>query len=310
MFLKQNALQQLGYILLYPLIFLFSRLPFWILYRISDVLYIIIYYLAGYRKKVVRKNLELVFPDKRATERRKIEKQFYRHFTDLFVEMVKSFHISLPELQKRFVIHNVKLLNNISDSGQNIIVVGGHYANWEWIISLASQTKASPIATYLKINNPYFERFMLKNRLRFGGELIETKNLRKILKKYHTQNKLFILGLLADQSPQLLRAKYWRSFLGVGPVPVFTGPEELAKQYNAAFVYMTINKIKRGYYNVDFELITKNSKKFKNYELTDIYIDKMAYQIKAAPQYYLWTHNRFKHLGKIPKNRNITVKNN
>ena len=288
---------------------MFSRLPFWILYRISDLLYIIIYYIAGYRKKVVRQNLKLVFPQKSSKERQIIEKQFYRHFADLLVETVKAFHISLSQLQKRYVINNVKLINDISASGQNVIIVGGHYGNWEWIFSLATSTFIPPMATYLKINNPYFEKFMLKNRLRFGGELIETKKLRETLKQYHSQNKLFMLGLLADQSPQRHRAKYWRSFLDAGPVPVFTGPEKLTKQYNAAYVFMNIKKVKRGYYNVDFELITKNPGKFNNYELTDIYLEKLEKQIKDLPQYYLWTHNRFKHLGKIPKKSKVTVKN-
>ena len=257
---------------------------------------------------MVRHNLKLAFPDKSGEERTKIEKQFYKHFADLFVEMIKAFHISLSEIQKRFVFNNVELLNQITDTGQNIIVVGGHYGNWEWVISLAKLTKASPIATYLKINNPYFEKFMLKNRLRFGGELIETKNLRKTLKRYYSQNETFILGLLADQSPQRHRAKYWRSFLGNAPVPVFTGPEELAKQYQTAFVFIAINKVKRGYYNIDFELITNSPNNFEDYDLTDIFIEKLEKQIKAVPQYFLWTHNRFKHLNKIPKNKKIVVK--
>ena len=262
----------------------------------------------GYRKKIVRQNLMMAFPDKTDEERIKIEKQFYKHFADLFVEMIKAFNLSLAQMKKRFVFNNVGLLNDITDTGQNVIIVGGHYANWEWVFSLADLTKISPIATYLKINNPYFEKFMLKNRLRFGGELIETKNLRKTLKKYHSQNKTFILGLLADQSPQRHRAKYWRSFLGVAPVPVFTGPEELAKQYRAAVVFMRINKLKRGYYNIDFELITDSPEKYEDYDLTDIYIEKLEKQIKQKPQYYLWTHKRFKHLDKIPENLTVVVK--
>ncbi len=298
----------LTYILLYPVIFLFSRLPFWILYRFSDMLYIIIYYVVGYRKKVVRRNLKLAFPDKTDIERHKIEKQFYKHFADLFVEMIKAFHMSLAQMNKRFVFNNVELINELTDAHQNVIIVGGHYGNWEWVFSLASMTDALPIATYLKINNPYFEKFMLKNRSRFGGELIETKNLRHTLKTYVLQQKQFILGLLADQSPQRHRAKYWRSFFGNAKVPVFTGPEILAKQYRTALVFMRINKSKRGFYNVDFELITKTPNDYKDYELTDIFIEKLEQQIKTAPAYYLWTHNRFKHMGNIPKNKSVMVK--
>ncbi len=292
------------YILLYPLIFILSRLPFWLLYGFSDILYIIIYHLTGYRKKIVRRNLQLVFPDKTAKERLQIEKAFYKHFSDLFVEMIKAFHMPLKQMQKRFVFNNPELLNKLTEQGKHIVVVGGHYGNWEWIFSLAPLVKASPIATYLKINNPYFERFMLKNRSRFGGELIETKQLRKTLENYKNSGEKFLLGLLADQSPQRHRAKYWHRFLGVDNVPVFTGPEDLAKKYNAAYVFMKINKKSRGYYNINFELITDNPGNFKNYELTDLFATKLEQQIKANPAYYLWTHNRFKHKDKQPKKQN------
>ncbi len=291
-------MQLVVYLILYPLIWLTSFMPFWFLYRLSDLLYIIMYKVFGYRKKVVRENLSLVFPEKSPKERLQIEKEFYRHFADLFVEMIKAFHMPLAEMQKRFVFKNADLLNQLTDKEKNIVVVGGHYANWEWVFSLAALTKAFPVATYLKINNRYFEKLMLQNRQRFGGQLIETKQLRKALKKFQTNQQKFILGLLADQSPQQHRARYWRSFLGVSDVPVHTGPEELAKKYDTAFVFMQINKLKRGYYKVNFSLITENSRNFPDYKLTDIFIEKLENQIRQDPRYYLWTHRRFKHKGK------------
>jgi len=288
------------YIILYPLILFTSYMPFWVLYRFSDFLYFFMYHIAGYRKKVVRQNLSLVFPDKTSQERLQIEKAFYRHFSDLFVEMIKAFHMSLAQIQKRFVFKNVEVLNDLSHQGKNVIVVGGHYANWEWVFSLAAITDVFPIATYLKINNKYFEKLMLKNRQRFGGRLIETKQLRKTLETFNTQNRRYILGLLSDQSPQRHKARYWRSFLGVDTVPVHTGQEELTKQYDTGFVFMEINKIKRGYYEVQFELITANPRQYPDYKLTDIYLEKLEHQIRRRPEYYLWTHNRFKHRGKQP----------
>jgi len=289
------------YILLFPVIFLVSRLPYWFLYRLSDGLYFIIYYLVGYRKSTVRQNIALVFPNKSIQERKKIEKAFYKHFSDLFVEMIKAFHMPLKQMKKHFVFNNPELLNQLSAQGKNIVIVGGHYANWEWVFSLASLTDALPIATYLKINNPYFEKFMLRNRSRFGGLLVETKQLRQTVAKLSQEKQLFILGLLADQSPQKHRVKYWRSFFGVPDVPVFVGPEKLAKQYDAAFVFMYINKQKRGYYSVDFELITDQSNTYTDYQLTDIFVDKLDNQVRKNPAYYLWTHKRFKHQGKQPK---------
>ncbi len=275
-------------------------MPFWVLYRFSDLLYILMYKIVGYRKKVVRNNLALVFPKKSDRERLYIEKAFYRHFSDMFVEMIKAFHMPLSQMQKRFVFINVELLNKLTEEEKNIVVVGGHYANWEWIFSLATHTKAFPVATYLKINNRYFEKLMLKNRQRFGGRLIETKQLRRSLEQFKNQNQKFILGLLSDQSPQLHRGKYWRSFLGVKDVPVHTGPEDLAKKYDAAYVFMNIKKTKRGYYEVKFELITDQPLSVPDYKLTDIFVEKLEQQVRQEPRYYLWTHNRFKHQGKKP----------
>jgi len=295
--------QYLIYISVYPLIWLFSRMPFWLLYRLSDLLYIIMYKLAGYRKGVVRENLALVFADKSPEERLKIEKKFYRHFSDLFVEMIKAFKMPLKQMQKHFVFKNVELLNELSAKGKDIVVVGGHYANWEWVFSLAALTRAFPIATYLKINNKYFEKLMLTSRQRFGGKLIETKHLRNSLRSFKENNELFILGLLSDQSPQKHRARYWRSFLGVEKVPVHTGHEEIAKQYDTGFVFMYIRKIKRGYYEVEFELITETPNEYPDYRLTDIYLEKLEKQIRRQPEYYLWTHRRFKHRQKETDNR-------
>ncbi len=293
----------LTYIFLYPLIFIFSRLPFRLLYGISDGLYYIIYYIIRYRKKVVFYNLQLTFPDKTASERRQIAKKFYRHFADLIVEMIKAFHMPLKQMQKRFVFNNPGLINQMTEQGKQVVLVGAHYGNWEWVFSLAPLVEAEPMATYLKINNPYFEHLMLKNRSRFGGRLVETKQLRKTLENYQNSGKKFILGLLADQSPQRHRAKYWRNFLGQAEIPFFTGPEDLAKKYDAAFIYMRTNKIKRGHYTIDFELITTEPQTYPDYQLTDIYIDKLEKMIKAQPAYYLWTHNRFKHMGKQPENK-------
>ncbi len=287
------------YIFTYPLLFFFSRLPFWLLYRLSDLMYFLVYKVIGYRKKIVRKNLKLVFPEKSDKERKQIEKAFYKHFADLFVEMIKAYSLSLSEMEKRFDYINTELINKLTDQGKNVVLVGSHYGNWEWLFSVASKAKVVPIATYLKINNPYFEKFILKNRGRFGAKLIETKKLTKSLKEFKKNKQQFIVALLADQSPQLHRAKYWRSFLGVQDLPVFTGPEKLAKDHDAALVFFNVNKKKRGYYSVDFELITKDPNSYPDYQLTDRFLTLAEQKIRQQPAYYLWTHNRFKHQGKL-----------
>jgi len=301
--------QRIIYFLLYPFITVVSYLPFKVLYVVSDITYIIMYKIIKYRVDVVSNNLQLAFPDKSVSERKLIEKKFYKHFADLFVEMIKAFNMSKSVMQKHFIFNNVDVLNELLAKNQNVIVVGGHYANWEWVFSLAMLTDAPPIATYLKINNPYFEKMMLKNRGRFGGKLIETKNLRKVLAELKEQNEKYVLGLLADQSPQLHRTKYWRNFLGHG-VPVFVGPEELAKKYNTAYVFIDISKVKRGYYQVDFQLLTDTPNDYENYQLTDMFIERLEKQIQRQPEYYLWTHRRFKHKDKKAKIAHRLIKEN
>ena len=299
------------YLLFYPLILFLSLLPFRLLYLLSDAAYILIYKIFGYRKKTVRKNLSMVFPEKSEEERRQIEKKFYKHFGDLFVEIVKAFQMSPSEMQKRMKFKNVELLNKISDKNQNIILIGGHYGNWEWIFYLARLTKAQPIGTYLKINNKYIEKFILNNRKRFGGELVETKRLIKTLKKYKEEGKLFVLGLLGDQAPQLHRTKYWRKFLGI-PGPVFVGPEQLAKENDAAVVFMKMKKTKRGFYEMEFVEITTSPRSVPDYGITDKYLELLEEQIREKPEYYLWTHNRFKHKDKLPSIKNhkkLKIKN-
>jgi len=289
------------YIFFLLLVTIIGITPFFLLYRLADFVYFMLYRIIGYRKPVVSTNLKKVFPDKTEKELKQIEKASYRNLADIFVEGIKGFTMSKKSIMKRHKFLNPEIFEPYNKKNQAVIIAAGHYGNWEWVFSLASLTEALPIATYLKINNPYFERFMLHNRSRFGGLLIETKQLRQTVAKLAQENRQFILGLLADQSPQRHRTKYWRSFLDVPDVPVFVGPEKLAKQYDAAFVFIQITKQKRGYYTVDFELITNHPKTYPDYQLTDIFVDKLTQQIKAQPAYYLWTHNRFKHQGKQTK---------
>ncbi len=295
-------MQRIIYFIVYPLIQFLSFLPFRLIYILSDLLYFFVYKIIGYRKKTVRENLSFAFPEKTTEERKKIEKNFYRHFTDLFLEMMKAYRMDTKQMQERMKFKNVELLNQIAGEKKNAIIVGGHYGNWEWIFYLAQLTKAQPIGTYLKINNKYFEAFTLKNRKRFGGDLIETKNLWATLKDIHKKGKIFLLGLLADQSPQWHKSRYWRRFFNQ-LVPVHVGPEELAKEYDAAVVFIKINKIKRGYYEAEFVKITDCPNDMPDYEITDRFIDLLEKQIQEKPEYYLWTHNRFKHKNKLEERR-------
>ncbi len=289
------------YILVYPLIWFISILPFKVLYFISDIFYVLIYYVIGYRKKVVLDNLKLAFPEKPIEELLEIQKKFYHHFIDIFIEMIKSFTISKEEVYKHYKYPNIDFFTELYKDGKSVILVGPHYANWEWIMSLDSFVNYKGYAAYTKVNNPYFNNKILKSRKKFGTNLVPTSKI--ITEIIHNQknNIQAMYGLLSDQSPMLKKSFYWRTFFNI-KVPVHTGGEMLAKKYNMNVVYMNVKKVKRGYYETTFSLITNEASKHPDYELTDIFIDKVEKQIRKQPEYYFWTHKRFKHRDKAPKN--------
>ncbi len=293
-------MQFIIYILVYPIIWLISILPFSILYLISDFFYILIYYIFGYRKKVVLDNLILAFPEKKLDELKKIRKKFYHHFIDIFVEMIKSFTISEKNLKRRYTFNNIELIQNLEKKGKSIVLMGAHYANWEWVFIMNKYVSCKGVAAYSKIENKYFDKAIRKSRGRFGTILVRTSKLIELLDFNKKNNITAIYGLLSDQSPMVQKTKYWNTFLGV-TVPIHTGAEYLAKKNNFAVVMIKTSKLKRGYYTSEFKLLTENPKNYKNYDITDMFLREVESQIYSAPEYYFWTHNRFKHKDKAPK---------
>jgi KDO2-lipid IV(A) lauroyltransferase len=285
------------YLFVYPFIWLFSILPFKVLYFISDILFLILYYIVGYRKTVVLNNLKLAFPKKNNAELLKIRKQFYKHFVDVFIEILKTFTVSKEEIYKRYTFTNVDMLNELYKDGKSLILVGPHYANWEWIMSLDTFAKFKGYAAYSKINNNYFNQKVLNSRAKFGTHLIQTSHIISEIELNSKNNTQAAYGLLSDQSPQLNKTFYWSEFLNV-KVPIHTGAEMLTKKYNMNMIFIDTKKIKRGHYSTTFSLINTEAKIYPDYELTDIFLRKVEEKIEAAPEYYLWTHKRFKHMNK------------
>ena len=287
-------MQFIIFILVYPIIWLISLLPLRILYIFSDFIYLLVYYIFGYRKKIVFANLKLSFPDKSEKEILKIQKKFYSHFIDIFIEMIKSFTISEKELSKRYTFTNIELLNQVEAKGKSIILMGSHYANWEWIIILNKYTSHKGYAAYTKINNTYFEKKMLQSRERFGANFIETTKFVPFMESNKKENVMSIYGLLSDQSPQLHRAKYFKEFMGV-KVPIHTGAEFLGRKFDHSIVFIKTRKIKRGYYETSFEILAENPTDYNEYVITDVFLEKVEKQIRAKPEYYFWSHKRWKH---------------
>jgi KDO2-lipid IV(A) lauroyltransferase len=274
-------------------------LPFRILYGISDGVYLLVYYVIGYRKKVVLSNLKLAFPEKSEKEITEISKKFYHHFADVFIEMIKFFTVSKQEVYKRYKFTNLEFFEELHKDGKSVMLMGPHYANWEWIMSLDAFVKYKGYAAFTRVENPYFNDKVLKSRAKFGTNLILTSKLIAEIKHNQKNNIQAMYGLLSDQSPQLSKTFYWREFFGV-KVPIHTGAEMLAKRYDMNMVYIETKKIKRGYYETSFSLITNEAQKFPDYKLSDIFIEKVEKQVRTQPEYYFWTHKRFKHRDKAP----------
>ena len=293
-------MQFLIFAITYPIIWLLSLLPMRILYLLSDFLYLIFFYLIGYRKKVVLENLQLAFPKKEISELKSIQKKFFKHFTDIFVESIKAFTISKRTIRKRYKYINPELINDLYDKGRSIAFMGAHQANWEWSISIPLVVKITCFGAYTRIGNSYFDKTVKDSRTKFGFIGYKTTETIKSISKNFDEGVQGLYLLLSDQSPQIHKTHYWREFMGV-KVPIHTGAEMIAKKFNMAVVNYTVKKVKRGFFEVTFETITEHPNEFKNYEITDRYLAIVERNIIDQPEYYLWSHKRFKHRNKVPK---------
>tara|TARA_R100000479_G_scaffold33554_3_gene13991 strand:+ start:70330 stop:71199 length:870 start_codon:yes stop_codon:yes gene_type:complete len=287
-------MQRLLYYLLYPILWLVSILPMWVLYIKSSVLYIITYYIIGYRKKVVKNNLKLVFPAYSSEEINRITKGFYKHLCDVIFETIKSLTISDKEISKRFQFENLELLEDLKAKGKSTLLMSGHYANWEWTGILNKKTSYKCYAVYKKLDNPYFDSLVKGTRERFGGNIVSNKKIVPQLFREAKRNIETVTLILSDQTPKRNAYKHRDTFMGID-VPVFTGTEEIAKRLDFAAVYLKVKKVKRGYYKTSFELLTENPKEHPDFEITRMFLTEIEKQIKEQPEFYLWSHKRWKH---------------
>ena len=292
-------MQLLIYILVYPILWLLSILPLRILYVFSTLLYVLIYRIVGYRKKVVLNNLQLVFPEKLTKERKIIAKKFYKHFCDMIVETIKSITISEAEIKKRFVFTNIEEIHKIEKEQKSIMLMCAHYGSWEWIFILQKYINFKGYGVYKQLGNKYFDRLVKRIRAKYNTHLITTKETFHVLSKSKKNGELSINGFISDQSPKYNKAFHWQEFMNI-KVPVYTGAELLAKKLDMAVMFFKIKKIKRGYYETTLKTVTLNPNEYKDYEITDIFLKYVEDQIYEAPEYYLWTHKRWKHKDKVP----------
>jgi KDO2-lipid IV(A) lauroyltransferase len=277
------------YLFLLPI----SWLPFWLLYRLSDGLYYIGYYLIRFRTNIVIQNLTNSFPDKSHREIEQIAKKFYRHFCDQIVEGLKMFSISKSELLKRSRHINAEIMDRFYDNGQSIIIVTGHYNNWEmWAQSCNPQMKHQAVGIYTPLSNKFFDNKFARSRGRHGTILVAKNWVKKYFAKKNDQPQAIIFGV--DQSPSPNTKKvYWTTFLNQD-TPVMFGSEKYAKEYNYPIIFAAIKKVIRGYYTVNFEMLIENPGETAYGEITEKHTRRLEEIILEQPEYYLWSHRRWK----------------
>ena len=290
-------LKRLTFIATYPWLRLVAFLPFPILYGISSISAIVLFDVFRYRRTVIDENLKTAFPELDKDEKRKIRRKFYFHFTDLFIESLKNGLMSNSTFKKRFQVKNVELVEQFARENRSIVILAAHQGNWEWTGAIALYTKVPVYGIYQKINNPYFDRFIHKTRGKSGMHLVPTFKLRDVLEENQKNQHIGMYGLVSDQSPMIKKTKHWHTFFG-REVPIHTGAEELARTYGMGIIYLSIRKIRRGYYAASFETFQPQVEGSSNYSIMEAYMQKVELEIKEQPHTYLWTHRRFKHAKK------------
>lgn len=275
--------------------YVFSLLPLRVHYVISDLLFWLLYAVIGYRRKVVYSNISASFPEKSEEELRKIERGFYHFFCDYMVESVKLMTITPENLKKRMVFKGTEIVDEIVESGQSCALYLGHLCNWEWVSSLPLwlSPKVHCGQIYHPLENKDFDRLFLRSRQRMGAECIAMADtLRKIL-EYRKAGQPIIVGYISDQVPFWTSIHHWVNFLN-HDTPVLTGTERIVRKVNHAVLFLDIHRVRRGYYEAEIKLITREPQKMGEYEITDTYFKMLEQSIRMAPEFWLWSHNRWK----------------
>lgn len=283
------------------LIRLMALLPLSFLYLLSDMVWPLLYYVARYRRRIVRRNLTASYPNYSIVQLKKIEYEFYRHFCDVFLEAIKLFTISSQEMHRRMSFKNTELIHHYLSQEKNVFMMLGHYGNWEWVTSFGhfidSRYKSGQI--YHPLKNAYWDRFFLDLRGRYNVESIPMKKVFRKILRYKQQHQPVIVGFIADQSPKPIALDCWIPFLNQD-TPFLTGAERMAKQTDAVVIYLDITRTRRGYYEGTFRLITDAPQETAEYEITTQYARMLEETINRAPAYWLWSHKRWKHADKNP----------
>ncbi len=280
--------------ILYVFIWLISFLPFRMLYVVADMNYVLLYYVFRYRRRVVRVNLCNSFPEKSLKEIVGIERKYYKHMADLTVELYKLWHMSEASIRKRCVFRNTELPQKYFDEGRSVIGVLGHYGNWEWMSSYSLwENDADFLALYKPIRDKMTDRMMKEIRSRFGAVLVAKDDTLRVIARYRSEGRLFLAGFIGDQTPNVHNLNFWTRFLNQD-TPVLLGTERIARKYDIPVVSVRMRKVKRGYYEVEFVDVCPHPAELEPGVLTEKHTRLLESFIREEPQYWLWSHKRWK----------------
>ncbi len=268
-------------------------LPLNVLHGVSRVLRFVLFDLVGYRKKIIRNNILNSFPEKTDQERKSIEREFQLHFCDLIVESIKNFSISEEQVFKRMTFENTEVFKTLGDQNKSIILVGGHYGNWElFALAIARYMPHECRAFYTPLSNAFWDKKMKQSRSKYGLQMYSIKKSKELFAE--NASRLTCTIFATDQSPRNPSKAYWTSFLNQDTGVQF-GAEKFSQEYAMPVVFGEMKKIKRGYYHIDFKILIEQPERMPYGEITEVHTRALESQIQKAPEYYLWTHRRWKH---------------
>jgi KDO2-lipid IV(A) lauroyltransferase len=273
--------------------YLASYLPFTFLYFLSDLTFLLLFYVLKYRRYVVFENLGTAFPEKGIKERRIIEKAYYKHFCDIVYEAIKSLSLNENGIRKRFVVKNIDLLHKYYLDKRSAILYAGHFGNWEWISFLPLSVSQQVTSFYQPLNNKYFDELVKKVRERFGVICVESSKGVKSVLSFEREKILTINLIIGDQSPRKDAVKHWTKFFNQ-ETAFLIGADKIARKANHVLLFPFYRKIKRGFYEVEFQIITETPKEIKSEDIIDAYANHLERAINASPELWLWSHKRWK----------------
>lgn len=274
-------------------IFLIGIMPFFILYLFSDLMYVFLYRIFGYRIKVMYDNLALAFPDKKERELKQLVGLSYKNLTDVIVEGIKGFTMTNNQIRRRHKILNPEIVEPYFKEGKSVIALPTHYGNWEWgaLSPGLFVEDFNVVGFYKPLNNTFVDRFMRKNRSRTGTTLASIYDTPRTFEKLKDIPTVYIMA--ADQSPSNPKKSYWVDFLG-RDTAFLHGPENYARQYDIPLIYAEIQRVKRGYYELNLSVLADNPTELEKGEITRRYAKMLESQINKKPENWLWSHKRWK----------------